>query len=519
MRAFSALALALSVPLAGGTLKPIEISRYWIESGMNKHILLEQISNAKCQSGPQYLESCKAAVEAARKQIENPVVLMTDDFEGAIEQVDQSKGLRESKEQVFGEMYNAFLRAFDPHAFLYPREAVKSMLSAESGSHYGTGIRVVATGAGLMVRDVYRNSPARASGLQVNDRIIKINGADLKEGLDSRDGIEWIAGKPGETVRFTVERQGGRRELNVPIGVINDPIITHDSFKVGKDGYGYVALNQFRDESCVQLRAEIDSFGDKIKGLILDLRYNPGGELDQGVCIAGLFAGKKDIVGTRATPVRIPVQVYSTNRSSTITWEKNFRDAAYEKMQLVVLIDAGSASASEIVSAALQDHKVAWIVGEHSFGKGTVQTVQDFAANSNFKIGFTNAVFFRPSGQANQLVGVTPDFPVPFRRGASEAERRSPREDDLFQNALKSPDSAPAGREPRPEAEALRQCVETEGRDLYAMSIVKKKIGFDDYQRAYALALLDCTNRPAQHNTSLAERESGKKSAADQRPE
>lgn len=505
MRVFPALALVIAVPLAGGTLKPVEVSKFWVESGLNKQLVLQEISNAKCNSTPEYLKSCQQAADAAKKQLSVPVVLPTDDFDALIDLVDCSKDLKEPKEQIYGEMINAHLRAFDAHAFFLPATAVKQMLGSESGSHYGTGVRVIATAAGLMVREVLPDTPAKAAGVQVNDRLLEINGQAVKSGFDSRESIDLIAGKEGDPMDFVVDRNGTQHEIKMQISVIADPVVTEDIYKIGKAYYGYVRLFQFRQDSCVDVKEKIEKMAGKIKGLILDLRNNPGGELDEGVCLAGLFVGKKNVVGVKSIPIRIPVAVSSPFQDPDIDWMQNYRDAEFDKLPLTVLIDAGSASASEIVAAALQDHQAAYAVGEKSFGKGTVQTLQDFPGNSIFKIAYTDAIFYRPSGQANQLVGVTPDFDIPFRRGATDAERQSPREPDLFPNTLKAQGDPQPVQEPRPEVADLNDCATAKHRDLSNLKLVTRKLGYADYQRAYALSVLECEIQ-SQHNTSLAER-------------
>src|SRR5262249_34800512 len=156
-------------------------------------------------------------------------------------------------------------------------------------------------------------------------------------------------------------------------------------------------------------------------------------------------------------------------------------------------------------AAALQDYRVAWIVGEKSFAKGTIQTAQDFTPSAAFKIAFTDAVYYRKTGQANQLRGVEPDFSVPFRYGASGKEREEPREPDRYPNGLPNQEDIPGRvQEPRPEVEVLRQCLGRTAPDIRALAAVKKKIGYEDYQRAFAIAILGCSLHLAQHNSPLA---------------
>lgn len=505
MRALVLISLFLSIPLAGGVIKVADIPKFWAESGITADMVRAEISNAKCSTSPEYLEACRVGTAAARKILDNNgVPSVDDDFNSIIDHIDQLPPDVTNKELVLGQMFNCFLHSFDAHSTFMPQEVFDSLFGPDSDVHYGIGVRLMSTGVGVLIRSISMNTPASVAGLHVYDRIVSINGQEVGAGVIGYRNTELLKGKLGEVINLVIERGGFRLETQVSVGTVGDNNIESEIIAFNHKKYGFVHLAEFKQGSCSNLKARISRLEKQVTGLILDLRDNLGGRLDEGICIAGLFVGKKDIVGQKLVPLAIPLAVgYRPTLNDNVSWQASYRSADFHEMPLIVLINHMSASASEVVAGALQDYKQAWLVGERSFGKGSVQTIESFNENGNFQIGFTTALFFRPNGNTNQLAGVTPNFQVPQRRQAGPQERQFPREIDLYPNTIRPAEAAVEWRETRPEAVVLRNCVEGSADDLTASKMVTKKLGYEDYQKAYAIALLECSSASAtQHNVS-----------------
>lgn len=504
MRAFLLASLFMGLPLASGNLKVSNWTQFWAESGISREMVQVTISNATCFSSPSYLEACRGALKEAQRALDlnHPEPLVEDDFNSALDRVEKSSDRNKPKELIFGNMYNRFLHAFDPHALLLPESAFESWTGAETDPHYGAGIYVMATDAGVFVRRVVPNSPAARAGFKVHDKILRVGDHDIGHGVEGSRNSDLLKGQqPGDVLQVTIERAGHTKHILLTIGIVNEESIDLEPVHFNRRPYLYVRLGQFKTGSCEKLKKRILSEKDPYQGLILDLRDNPGGLRDQGICAASLFVGPKDILGQKFVPVRLPINVgFVPQVTGEVEWEKpGDLPAVFNKVPVVLLINSGTASSAEILAGALQDYKVAWVVGERSFGKGTVQTFRRMPGAKGFRIGFTAAMFFRPNGNSNQLTGVVPNFEVPFRHQASPEERRFPREGDFFPNTLK-PESAEVGewKETRgEEVSSLRKCVEGTKSQARASSLLQARLGFEDFQMAYSLALLHCVNKPS----------------------
>jgi carboxyl-terminal processing protease len=216
---------------------------------------------------------------------------------------------------------------------------------------------------------------------------------------------------------------------------------------------------------------------DGAKGLVFDLRGNGGGLLDEAICIGGLFAGQKVIVKVKDL------------EANSFEDKPSFHDSI-TSLPLVILIDAGSASASEVVSGAMQDHRRAWILGERSFGKGTVQAPQPFLSR-DIVLFRTIQRFYQPLGRTNQLVGIFPDFEVPATPDATADERFRLREADIYPHALKA--ESGDWKQPRPdEVSAVGACVAKDSLAKKAYAAAKAKKAAVDYQLLSAEEVLKC---------------------------
>jgi carboxyl-terminal processing protease len=493
----------LALPINGGVLKVADTFKFWNESGITKDMVREQISNVKCFSDELRLSACRNALADAIKELDDAnAQWVADDFDSVLDHIDQvplSHGL--SKQWLFGLMLNSFLRTYDGHAQFAPTAAYDTAFGPDAN---GVGVKLMATDNGVYIRSVVANSPAAHAGLKPFDILDSVNGDKVGKGLQGQvDSLE-LKGRPGDSLKVGVIRKGVSQVLEVTVGVVADLNIETENLAFNGRRYSVIRFNQFEEDSCEDLKVAIGKLPAKTAGLILDLRDNPGGVLDEGICIAGLFVGKKDIVGEKAVDVRIPFDVsYHPVVDGIIKWMPSYRTASFADLPLVILVNQNSASAAEFTAGALQDYKAAWVVGEKSFGKGSVQNIEKLPSDDRFYVGYTMALFYRPSGSTNQRQGVTPNFEIPMRRTFTAADRHVPRELDLYPNSLTPMDQPALWHETRPEAEALKLCVQNTAGDLTANEMIIKKTGSEDYQEAYALGLFDCTvGATAQHNAS-----------------
>lgn len=332
------------------------------------------------------------------------------------------------------------IRALDPHSGFMTAQARKAFELQTSGQFVGIGMEVGIRDNQLRIIMTFYGGPAQKAGLQSGDVILGIDGKDVsKMNLDQI--TQALRGAPGTAVRLTVRHPEslGTQNYTIQRAVVQLDIVRS---RLLDDDYGYVSVRSFGEGATAKVRAEIDNLqkltAQGLKGLILDLRKNPGGFLNEGVLLANLFLKSGTIVSTRGRN-GILIQQYGATPDRY----------AYD-MPLAVLIDEGSASASEIVAGALQDHHRAIIVGQTSFGKATVQNLFPLSDGSSVKL--TIGRYYTPSGKCIQAEGIVPDVEVEDLQ--LQVKKRSIiREKDL-PNALsaKTP-TAQAQAQPQPVPE------------------------------------------------------------------
>ena len=299
-------------------------------------------------------------------------------------------------EELMDKALKGMLTNLDAHSNYLTQEDYKKLKVQTDGEFGGLGITVGIRDGALTVIAPIEGTPADKAGLKSSDIILKIdNESTISMTID--DAVSRMRGKVGEAINLTIVREGESKPLNINIV---RAIITIDSVyaKTIGDDLLYVRVTSFDKKVADTVAKEINKKKATTKGIILDMRNNPGGLLDQAVDLTDLFVDEGDIVSQKGRNAS-DNKIFTASKRKTIT-----------KVPMVVLINGGSASASEIVSGALQDHKRAILVGENTFGKGSVQVVLPVTDEEAIKL--TIARYYLPSGRTIQAVGVKPDIEV-----------------------------------------------------------------------------------------------------------
>lgn len=254
-----------------------------------------QISNSRCFSSLEYLNSCKEALRIARQETSLSNVVRSDyDFDAAVASI---LGAPNTRTNLFLErMLDAYLRTFDPHAFIMSSEEFQGQFKPGSDTQYGIGIRYIVTDAGVFIRRVLPESPASIAGLKPFDRIYRIKGVEVGAWVDGSKNIDLLSGADGEVVTVEVERGDQYLKIPVTIGLVEFPEIESRIITFDGGQFVYVWLYRIKADSCTSLRERLEDLRSQTRGLILDLRDNSGGLLDQAMCIAGLLLGNRGLL-------------------------------------------------------------------------------------------------------------------------------------------------------------------------------------------------------------------------------
>ncbi|HWE77704.1 MAG TPA: S41 family peptidase [Pseudolabrys sp.] len=297
---------------------------------------------------------------------------------------------------------NGMLTGLDPHSSYMDAKSFRDMQVQTRGEFGGLGIEVTMEDGLIKVVAPIDDTPAAKAGVLANDVITKLDD-DQVQGLTLNQAVEKMRGPINTKIRLTIMRKGADKPIEVSI--MRDVIRVRSArWHVEGEDIGYIRLTQFNEQTTEGLKkgiAEIQAKvpEDKLKGYVLDLRNNPGGLLDQAISVADAFLQKGEIVSTRG-------------RNADETQRFNARPGDLIKGKpLIVLVNGGSASASEIVAGALQDHKRGTVLGTRSFGKGSVQTIIPLGSG-NGALRLTTARYYTPSGRSIQAKGITPDVEV-----------------------------------------------------------------------------------------------------------
>jgi len=301
---------------------------------------------------------------------------------------------------------NGMLVSLDPHSSYMSSEDFKELQEETKGSFSGIGIEITIRDGVLTVVSPIEGTPAYRQGLQAGDQIIRING-QLTKNMTLMNAVKLLRGDRGDEVTISVHRKGLQGLQDIVL--VRDVIPVHSvKFMELEPGLLYIRITNFQSTTTRDFRKTLQKAEKKhqVNGLILDLRNNPGGLLDQAVKVSDIFLDNGIIVSTKGR-----------NPDEDMIFEAHRGTGRYV-FPMIVLVNGGSASASEIVAGALQDHGRAIIVGTQTFGKGSVQTIVPLPDGAGLRL--TTARYYTPSGDSIQATGITPDMVVPFEKSTDE---------------------------------------------------------------------------------------------------
>ena len=290
------------------------------------------------------------------------------------------------------------LNALDPHSSYMSPDDFKELQIETKGSFSGIGIEITMRDSILTVVSPIDGTPASKAGLKAQDKIVKIEGQSTKD-MTLMEAVKQLRGTKGTAVNISILREGENKLIEVSIVRDDIPLISVKS-KVLDEGYGYIRVRSFQSKTTKDFKTALSELNkdEELKGLVIDLRNNPGGLLDQAVRISDIFLDEGLIVYTKAR-----------QDENNLSYKAHANNPPY-KFPIVIMVNEGSASASEIVAGALQDHKRALILGAQTFGKGSVQTIHPMSNGAGLRL--TTARYYTPNGRSIQAKGITPDIIV-----------------------------------------------------------------------------------------------------------
>ena len=353
----------------------------------------------------------------------------------------RSQYVKEVKdEELIEAAINGMLASLDPHSSYLNPKNFEDMQVQTRGEYGGLGLEVTQESGVVKVVSPIDDTPAERAGIKAGDYITHLDGEQVM-GLTLTEAVEKMRGEVGEPIVLTVVRKGEKAPLEITI--------TRDVIKIKsvryrvEDEVGYVRITSFTETTEENLKDALaaikEELGANMQGVVLDLRNNPGGLLDQAIAVSDAFLDRGEVVSTRTRNDR-SVQRYNARKGDMI-----------DGKPLVVLINGGSASASEIVAGALQDHQRGVVVGTQSFGKGSVQTVIPLGANGAMRL--TTAYYFTPSGTSIQGDGILPDVVVEqLRLEDAEAVNTRRRSEASLRGSLENPNVDEEGTEAEQES-------------------------------------------------------------------
>ena len=391
--------------------------------------------------------------------------------------VEKTEGSKLIEDAIAG-----MVASLDPHSQYFDKKSWKEFKEGTSGRVVGVGIEVMQEEGLVKVVSPIEDTPGARAGLRTGDLITKIDDTAVK-GLSMNEAIKRMRGEPGTKVNLTIFRKDENRSF--PVVIVREEIKTRSvKGKIVEPGYAWVRVSQFQertvDDLVMKLR-EIAKAEPAMKGLVLDLRNDPGGLLDASVAVSAIFLPKDVVVVSTNGQLEESRTVLKSNPPDysrrSLTDPLAGLPEIYKKVPMVVLVNEGSASASEIVAGALQDHKRAIVVGSQTFGKGSVQTLRPLGGDTAIKI--TTARYYTPSGKSIQARGIVPDVLVDETLEGNIFSAFRTREADLDKHLIGKSEKVKDEKDTAREAarERARKLAEEESRKPAAERRVPAELG------------------------------------------
>ena len=367
-------------------------------------------------------------------------------------------------EELMNGAIKGMLESLDPHSTFLSKEDFKEMQEATSGEFFGIGIEISTENNQLIVVSPIDDTPADKAGLKAGDMILAVDGQPTQD-MTTQEAVSKIRGPKGTTVELLILHKEAKAPTTVSIVRDAIPLISVKARFLDDDGYLWVRLSRFNDRTTLELLEALrdQAKSSAIKGVVLDLRNNPGGLFKQSVSVSDVFLKKGTIVSMRGRNGQVLENHEARPASSDVT------------CPLVVLVNQGSASASEIVAGALQDHSRAVIIGERTFGKGSVQKIEPLGDGTAIKM--TIARYYTPNGRSIQAEGIVPDLEVAFeppREGETKPLRFfGPREKDLSRHLENTGDKKDEKEKPKLLTDETKTILEKDNQLRMALQMVR----------------------------------------------
>lgn len=442
------------------SIESLGVENYWHETDLKESELLNLIQDSQCHSSRRYFLACINAISSVSNKLnlfitfsghlesykkyqtipKNEKLLIQPWNEWTLKnwnlhtqisfpdlwskiKIKNKEELNKKEEYLVGVALNGFLSIFrDPHTYLIPTRLYKEVISASTNKSNSLGIVVAPEKKHFLIRKVNKFSLAEEFDLRKGDIILSVNGVKT-EGITPGKMSELLKAKESEVTQLTLGRKAEVIRKNILRKTKEIPNVT-SSFVKSNENVHVITVNKFSNNTCKDVKKEFYKIKkiSKIDALILDLRENPGGQIEEASCLVSLFVGSEKLI--------FRIQFLDSAKTD----EKYFGE---EKQiyagPLAVLINSGSASASEIVAGSLQDYHRALIIGERSFGKGTFQEGEVWKNNQNIAFFQTKGFYLLPSGRSAQITGIEPDVSLKMKQYSTV------READQYQNPLQPP--------------------------------------------------------------------------------
>ena len=433
-----------------------------MQGNSNKKFYIQTILMALLAGGILLINGHSGLVKAGTGETYKNMEILTE----VIRQIEKNYVEPQDAQKLIKGALKGMVQGLDPHSSYMTKEEHQELLIETKGSFSGVGIEITVKDNFLTVVSPIEGTPAYKSGIQAGDRIIKIDGKLTTE-MSLPEAVKSIRGEKGTSVNLTIMREGSDKPLDfsltrdvIPIKSVRSQLLTPK--------IGYVRISNFQSKTVNDLNTALEGLEKErnLEGLVLDLRNNPGGLLSQAIDVADLFLDSGVIVSTKG-------RNSSQDMKATAHKKKGER-----KYPMIVLVNGGSASASEIVAGALQDNKRALILGTRTFGKGSVQTILPLSDGSGLRL--TTAIYYTPSGRSIQASGIVPDIELKLTLLPPKPEEAIDKSAFVREKDLKGHMPNHTGEEPESEKSA-----EEKESEKKAKAIIE-----NDNQVRHALQLL-----------------------------